>query len=200
MTHLQPHLGDSRHHELRSFPFWPTPLFQSQLVKDREEFLLKKGTPKDTQGFGPYQNKPFHGPHNKKRDSYRKCPYGRQSTPSSNRSRLQRSFSTSSGWGRLNPSSQWLLKSLPKSTSRRFPSFFQKRLAKKPMLKQCVKHYHQWLNATIHLKTKISQSFPDSLRLQGPSKRSSSGHLFPVSSIRECNRKGGKCKIFHVLQ
>ena len=55
MTHLQPHLGDSRPQEL---PFWPTPLFRSQLVKDGEEFLLKKGTPKDTGGFGPYQNKP----------------------------------------------------------------------------------------------------------------------------------------------
>ena len=45
MTKLQPHLGDFRRQELRSSPFWPTPLFQSQLVKDGEEFLLKKGTP-----------------------------------------------------------------------------------------------------------------------------------------------------------
>ena len=45
VTKLQPHLGDFRRQELRSSPFWPTPLFQSQLVKDREEFLLKKGTP-----------------------------------------------------------------------------------------------------------------------------------------------------------
>ena len=49
MTHLQPHLGDSRRQELRSSPFWPTLLFRSQLVKDGEEFLLKKDTPKDTQ-------------------------------------------------------------------------------------------------------------------------------------------------------
>ena len=34
MTHLQPQLGDSRCQEHRSSPFWPTPLFQSQLVKD----------------------------------------------------------------------------------------------------------------------------------------------------------------------
>ena len=49
-----------------------------------------KGTPKDSQGFGPYQNKPFRGPqtphHNKKRGSYRKCPYGGNSPQSSNRS------------------------------------------------------------------------------------------------------------------
>ena len=62
MTLLQPHLGDSRRQELRNSPFWPTPLFKSQLVKDGEDFLLKKGTPKE--------NKPFHGPHqNKKRGS-----------------------------------------------------------------------------------------------------------------------------------
>ena len=86
ITHLKPHLGDSRRQELSSSPFWPTPLFTSQLVKDGEEFLLYKGTPKDSQGFGPYQNKPFLGFHNKKRGSYRKLPHGGQSTPSSNQS------------------------------------------------------------------------------------------------------------------
>ena len=40
MTHIQPHLGDSRCQELRSSPFWPTPLFWSEPVKDGEEFLL----------------------------------------------------------------------------------------------------------------------------------------------------------------
>ena len=91
MTHLQPHLGESRRQELRSSPFWPTPLYQSQLVKDGDEFLLKKGTPKDTQDFGLYQNKPCRGPH-KKRGSYRKRPYGGQSTP-----RLNKSFSSGRG-------------------------------------------------------------------------------------------------------
>ena len=45
ITHLQPHLGDSRCQELRRSSFWPTPLFQSQLVKDGEEFLLTKKHP-----------------------------------------------------------------------------------------------------------------------------------------------------------
>ena len=82
MTLLQPHLGDSRRQELRNSPFWPTPLFKSQLVKDGEDFLLKKGTPK---GFGCYQKKPFLGPHhNKKRGSYRKHHYGGDSSQSSN--------------------------------------------------------------------------------------------------------------------
>ena len=42
--------------------------------------------------------------------------------------------------------------------------------------------------------------FPDSVRVQGPPKRPSSGHLYPVSSVKERNRKGGKCKISRVLQ
>ena len=40
MTLLQPHLGDSRHPKLGNSPFWP--MFMSQLVKDGEDFLLKK--------------------------------------------------------------------------------------------------------------------------------------------------------------
>ena len=63
-----------------------------------------------------------------------------------------------------------------------------------------VKHYHQWLCSSIHLQTKFSQSSSDSIRIQGPSKRPSSGLLYPVSSVKERNRKGGKCKISQVLQ
>ena len=55
-------------------------------MKEGEDFLLKKGTSKDSQGFGPYQNKPFRGPHNKKRGSYRKRRYGGNSSQSSNQS------------------------------------------------------------------------------------------------------------------
>ena len=53
------------------------------------------------------------------------------------------------------------------------------------MFKQRVKHYHQWLRSSIHLKTKFSQSPSDSFRLQGPSKRTSSDCLYPVSSVNE---------------
>ena len=87
MTLLHLHLGESRHQELRNSPFWPTTSFKSQLVKDGEDFLLKKGTSKNTQGFGPYQNKPFCGRHhNKKRGCYRKRPYEGNSSQSSNQS------------------------------------------------------------------------------------------------------------------
>ena len=82
MTLLQPQLGETRRQELRNSPFCHSSLFKSQLVKEGEDFLLKKGTSKDSQGFGPY--KPFRGSHNKKRGSYRKCPYGGNSSQSSN--------------------------------------------------------------------------------------------------------------------
>ena len=85
MTLLQPHLGETRRQELRNASFWPPSLFKSQLVKEGEDFLLKKGTSKDSQGFGPYQNNPFHGPH-KKRGSYRKRPYWGNSSQNSNQS------------------------------------------------------------------------------------------------------------------
>ena len=68
------------------------------------------------------------------------------------------------------------------------------------MFIQRVKHYHQWLRTAIHFKTKSGQIPADSVRIQGPSKRPSSGHLYPVSSVKERNRKGGKCKISRVLQ
>ena len=76
----------------------------------------------------------------------------------------------------------------------------QKRLANKQMFIKHVKHYHQSLHTAIPLKTKSGQIPSDSVRIQGPSKRPSSGHLYPVSSVKERNRKGGKCKISRVLQ
>ena len=49
-------------------------------------------------------------------------------------------------------------------------------------------------------QTKIGQDSPDSIRLQGPPQRTSSGILHPVSSVEERNRNDGKCKISRVLQ
>ena len=68
------------------------------------------------------------------------------------------------------------------------------------MFIQRVKHYHQWLRTAIPLKIKLGPISSDSIRIQGPSKRPSSGRLYPVSSVKERNRKGGKCKICRVLQ
>ena len=44
MTLLQPQLGETRCQELRNSPFWHSTLFMSRLVKEGEDFLLKKGT------------------------------------------------------------------------------------------------------------------------------------------------------------
>ena len=74
MTLLHPHLGETRRQELRNSSFWDPSLFQSQLVTEGEDFLLKKGTSKDSQGFRPY--KPFRGPHNKKRAPTGNAPMG----------------------------------------------------------------------------------------------------------------------------
>ena len=63
-----------------------------------------------------------------------------------------------------------------------------------------VKHYHQWLRSAIPLKTQLGQISSDCIRIQGPTKRPSSGRLHPLSAVKERNRKGGKCKISQVLQ
>ena len=68
------------------------------------------------------------------------------------------------------------------------------------MFIQRVKHYHQWLRTAVHFKTKSGQIPCVSVRIQGPSKRPSYGHLYPISSVKERNRKGGKCKISRILQ
>ena len=86
------------------------------------------------------------------------------------------------------------------SLSRRSPPFFQERLANKQMFSKRVKHYHQWLRTAIPFKAKFGQIPYDPVRVQVPSKRPSPGLLYPVSSVKEHNRKGGKCKISRVLQ
>ena len=68
------------------------------------------------------------------------------------------------------------------------------------MFSKRVKHYHQWLRTAIPFKAKFGQIPSDPVRVQGLSKRPSPGHLYPVSSVKERNGKGGKCKISRVLQ
>ena len=57
---------------------------------------------------------------------------------------------------------------------------------------------HQWLRSAILFKAKLDQISSDSIRVQGPTKRPSLGHLYLVSPVKECHRKGGKCKISRV--
>ena len=58
MTLLQTHLGETRRQELRNSPFWHSSLFKSQLVKEGEDFLLKKG-PKTLRVLQPIRISPF---------------------------------------------------------------------------------------------------------------------------------------------
>ena len=59
MTLLQPHLGDTRHQELRNSLFWPSSLFKSQLVKEGEDFFLKKAPLKMLRVLDPVKISPF---------------------------------------------------------------------------------------------------------------------------------------------
>ena len=68
------------------------------------------------------------------------------------------------------------------------------------MFSKRVKHYHQWLRSAIPFKAKLDQIPSDSIRVQGPTKRPSLGHLYPVSLVKERHRKGEKRKISRVLQ
>ena len=59
MTLLQPHLGETRRQELRNASFWPPSLFKSQLVKEGEDFLLKKAPQKILRVSDPTRISPF---------------------------------------------------------------------------------------------------------------------------------------------
>ena len=59
MTLLQPQLGEMRHQELRNSSFWDPSLFESQLVKEGEDFLLKKAPQKTVRVSHPTRISPF---------------------------------------------------------------------------------------------------------------------------------------------
>ena len=59
MTLFQPHLGETRRQELRNSSFWDPSLFVSQLVKEGEDFLLKKAPLKTLRVSHPTRISPF---------------------------------------------------------------------------------------------------------------------------------------------
>ena len=59
MTLLQPHLGETRCQELRHLSFWQSSLFKSKLVKEGEDFLLKKAPLKTLRVLDPIKTSPF---------------------------------------------------------------------------------------------------------------------------------------------
>ena len=58
MTLLQPHLGDSRHQELRNSHFWPSALFRSQSRMEKTS-SLKKAPLKSRRVLDPIKTSPF---------------------------------------------------------------------------------------------------------------------------------------------
>ena len=135
MTLLQPHLGETRRQELRNSSFWDSSLFKSQLVKEGEDFLLKKAPLKTLRVLDPIS--PFVVPTTRKEAPTGDAPMGAtphkavtNSFPQVGGNRTSEAPGVENdnrGRGRGNPSS------LPQSTSRRSPPFFQKRLANKQM-------------------------------------------------------------------
>ena len=59
MTLLHPQLGETRRQELRNSSFWGPSLFESQLVKEGEDFLLKKAPQKILRVLHPTRISPF---------------------------------------------------------------------------------------------------------------------------------------------
>ena len=76
MTLLHPHLGETRCQELINSPFWHSSLFQSQLVKEGEDFLLKKAPLKTLRVSHPIKISPFLVPTTRKEAPTGNAPMG----------------------------------------------------------------------------------------------------------------------------
>ena len=176
MTLLQLHLGDSRRQELRNSPFWPTPLFKSQSRMEKTS-SLKKAPPKIHRVLDPIRTSPFVVPTTTRKEA----PTGNAPMGAIPPKAVTNRFPQVGGnrtteasevifdpiqmdEGMETPPPNDSLQACLMSTSTWSAPFFQKRLANKQMFRQHVKHYHQWLHSSIHLKTKFSQSSPDSIR------------------------------------
>ena len=79
MTLLQPQLGETRHQELRNPSFWHSSLFKSQLVKEGEDFLLKKALLKTVRVLDPIKTSHFMVPTTRKETPTGNAPM--ESTP-----------------------------------------------------------------------------------------------------------------------
>ena len=148
----------------------------------------------------PYQNKPFRGSQNNKRGSYRKRPHGGNSLQSSNQS-----FSSGSGkpnfrrqtsegtraWKPLPPNDSFKA-SLSPPLGGRLRSFrrdWQTNKCSSNVLNIITNGY-----VLPFLSKPNLVRFPLILsEYKALQKKPSSSRLYPVSSVKERNRKGGKC-------
>ena len=173
-------------------------MFKSQLVKEGEDFLLKKAPQKTLRILDPTRTSPFVAPTKKRllQETFlwrqllsEKSPVVFLRQGNTKLQRLQGSFLTQIGEEGMETPLPNDSSKASQSTSRRSPPFFQKRLVNKQLFIKRVKHYHQWLHTAIPLKTKLGQIFCDSIKIQGPSKRPSSKQ---IASSLFCQRKLSK--------
>ena len=122
--------------------FWQSSLFKSQLVKEGEDFLLKKAPQKILRVSHPTRISPFMVPTRKEAPT-RNAPMGAIPLKAvTNRFPQTEKNTTSEAPGVVfDPTIG------EESTSRRSPPFFQKR--------RDWQHYHQWLHTAIPLKTNL---------------------------------------------
>ena len=212
MTLVQPQLGETRHQELRNSSFWDPSLFQSQLVKEGEDFLLKKAPLKTLRVSHPIRISPFVVPTTREEAPTGNAPVG--ATPHkavTNHFPQEGGNQTSGAPGVVcNPiiGEEGVETPLPNDSSKaslsppvggRLRSFrrnWQTNKCSPNVLNIITNGYVLPFISKPNLVR-----FPLILsRVQGPSKRPSPGLLYPVSSVKERNRKGGKRKISWVLQ
>ena len=68
------------------------------------------------------------------------------------------------------------------------------------MFKLRLKHYYEWLRASLSPQAQTNQISTDHIRIQKSAKRPSSSLLYPVSPAQTCNRKSTKHRVSWFLQ
>ena len=211
MTLLQPQLGDSRHQELRNSPFWPTPLFRSQSRMENTS-SLKKAPLKILRVLDPIKTSPLVVSTTIRKEA----PMGNAPMVAIPPKAVINRFPQVGG-NRTTEASEVVFDPTQGDEGMETPppnDSLQASLS--PPVGGCLRSFRRdWLTVkcsdvlnfitngyVLPFISKPNFSSPDSIRLQGPGplKRPSSGLLYPVSSVKEHNRKGGKCKISRVLQ
>ena len=76
----------------------------------------------------------------------------------------------------------------------------QESLDRRKLFKLRLKHYYQWLRASISPQAQTNQTSTDHIRIQKSTKRPSSSLLYPVSPAQTCDRKSTKHRVSWFLQ
>ena len=206
MTLLQPHLGQTRRQELKNSPFWPSSLFKSQSRREKTS-SSKKASLKVLRVSYPTKISPFVVPTTRK-----EAPTGNPHPMGATPLKIVTNRFPRVGGNRISeaPRAVFDLTLGGEGVETPPPNDSSKAYLSPPVggrlhsfrrdLQTNKCSNNQWLRSSIRFKTKTCRSPSDSIKIQGPSIRTSSDHLYPVSSVKERNRKVGKCKISRILQ